>query len=114
VFAHKLTLAAPPASSGLGLVWPLRYRHPALVTGSLAMLNPMDTAAATSIEQCVDRLDELVQSLEPYPDAVLAIALRLHLSALLRAMVEQHVCSREDVRQFLVELEQEALGIGED
>jgi hypothetical protein len=95
-------------------VWPLRYRHPALVTGNLAMLNPLDTAAATSIEQCVDRLDEMVQSLDPYPDAVLAIALRLHLSALLRAMVEQHVCSREDVRQFLVELEQEALGIGED
>ena len=78
------------------------------------MLNHLDAAATASIEQCVDQLDELVQSLELYPEAVLAIALRLHLSALLRAMVEQQVCSREDVRQFLVELERQALGIGED
>jgi len=39
--------------------------------------------------------------------------LRAHLSALLRALVDCRSCTREEVRQFLVELERETLGVGE-
>ena len=48
-----------------------------------------------------------------YQEHVLAFALRAHLSALLRALVDSRACSREEVRQFLVELERETLGVGE-
>jgi hypothetical protein len=43
---------------------------------------------------------------------VMACALRVHLGGLLRAMVDGQICTREHVRQFVLELEQEALGVG--
>jgi hypothetical protein len=76
------------------------------------MLNPVGTEGAT-LEQCIDEIDQFVASLQRYQEPVLAFALRMHLSALLRAMVDCHTCTREEVRQFLVELEQEALGVGD-
>ena len=76
------------------------------------MLNPAGTEGAT-LEQCIDEIDQFVGSLQRYQEPVLAFALRLHLSALLRAMVDCHTCTREEVRQFLVELEQEVLGVGD-
>ena len=78
------------------------------------MLNPPATSVAASIEECVDELDQFVVTLERYPETVLAFAMRVHLAALLRAMVENQVCSRGDVRQFLFSLEHEALGVGEE
>jgi hypothetical protein len=39
-----------------------------------------------------------------------AMALRIHLSALLRAMVDDQLCSRQEVRDFVLALEQEAIG----
>jgi hypothetical protein len=64
------------------------------------------------IEQCVDEIDEFIGQLDRYALPVLAFALRTHLGELLRAMVDGHLCTREHVRQFVVELEQEALGVG--
>jgi len=66
------------------------------------------------LEECVDRIDELVNELAHHPEIVLALALRIHLGALLRAMVESHACTREEARQFVLELEHEALGVGDD
>jgi hypothetical protein len=63
-----------------------------------------------TIEECIDELDTFVDGLERYSVAVLAFALRVHLSGLLRAMVDGEVCSPDDVRQFVHELEQDALG----
>jgi hypothetical protein len=77
------------------------------------MLNPAAGREDATLEQCIDELDQFVGSLARYPEPVLAFALRMHLSALLRAMVDCHTCTREEVRQFLVELEQEALGVGD-
>ncbi|MGA8707311.1 MAG: hypothetical protein WB646_10025 [Steroidobacteraceae bacterium] len=65
-----------------------------------------------TMEECVDQLDGLMEQLERYPAPLLAFALRAHLASLLRALVEGQVWSREQVRQFVVELEQEALGVG--
>ncbi len=73
-----------------------------------------DSLAAATIEECVDDIDDFIATLDQYPEPVIALALRVHLSALLRTLVEQRVCAREDVRHFVMELEQEALGVGEE
>jgi hypothetical protein len=65
-----------------------------------------------TIEECIDVIDEFVAGLDRYPPAVLAFALRAHLAGLLRAMVEERVCTREHARQFVLDLEREALGVG--
>jgi len=67
---------------------------------------------AAAIEQCVDEIDDFIETLERYPESVIALALRIHLGALLRAMVDDELCSREEVREFVIALEQEALGGG--
>ncbi len=66
-----------------------------------------------TIEECIDAIDTFVDGLERYSVPVLAFALRVHLSGLLRAMVDGRVCTPDDVRQFVHELEQEALGSGD-
>jgi len=68
--------------------------------------------ASAAIEQCVDEVDDFIETLERYPESVIALALRIHLGALLRAMVDDELCSREEVREFVIALEQEALGGG--
>jgi hypothetical protein len=76
-----------------------------------------DESAADSpdaeIEECLEDIDELLGTLERYPDPVIAQSLRIHLAALLRAMVDNGLCSREDVGEFVLALEQDALGVGE-
>jgi hypothetical protein len=62
------------------------------------------------IEECLEDIDEFLETLQHYPDAVVAKSLRIHLAALLRAMVDNSLCSREDVREFVLALEQDALG----
>lgn len=61
-----------------------------------------------SVEECLDLLDEIVKDL-PYAPAVLAVALRVHLEALLLALLSGDLCTREEVRAFLRELEREVL-----
>jgi len=54
--------------------------------------------AAATIEQCVDEIDDFIETLVRYPESVIAMALRVHLGALLRAMVDDQLCSRAEVR----------------
>jgi hypothetical protein len=70
------------------------------------------TPAAAAVEQCVDEIDDFIETLERYPESVIAMALRIHLGALLRAMVDDHLCSYEEVHEFVTALEQEAIGGG--
>jgi hypothetical protein len=70
--------------------------------------------ADTGLERCVDHLSTFVDSLPGYAEPTLAFALRIHLAGLLQALVEHRAWTREDVRQFVLELEQEALGVGEE
>jgi hypothetical protein len=74
---------------------------------------PSDPADANNgtIEECIDEIDEFIERLDRYPPPVLAFAMRAHLGSLLRAMVDGHVCTREHARQFVLELEHEALGV---
>jgi hypothetical protein len=67
-----------------------------------------------SLEACLDELGDALRALEHYPPTVVAVALRVHLEALLQALLESEVCSRAEVRAYLKELEREALQYGED
>jgi hypothetical protein len=63
-----------------------------------------------SIEECLDQLGDALRALQDYPPAVLAVALRVHLEALLQALLEAGMCTAAEVRAFVRELEREALG----
>jgi hypothetical protein len=62
-----------------------------------------------SVEECLDEINEFLAGLQTYPPNTLAVALRVHLEALLQALLEGGVCTREEVRDFCRELEREAL-----
>jgi hypothetical protein len=62
-----------------------------------------------TVEECLDELDDFVAGLSRYPPTVLAVALRINLETLLQAMLEGKLCTREEVRDFVKELERDAL-----
>lgn len=62
-----------------------------------------------TVEECLDELGEMLDALRGYPLSVLAVALRVHLQALLQVMLMGELCTRPEVRAFLKELEREAL-----
>jgi len=62
-----------------------------------------------TVEECLDELNDFITGMERYPPTVLAVALRVHLEALLLALLEGRVCTREEVRDFVKELERDAL-----
>ena len=62
-----------------------------------------------AIEECLDELNDFVAGLQRYSVTVVAVALRVHLETLLQALLEGKVCTREEVRDFLKELERDAL-----
>lgn len=62
-----------------------------------------------TVEECLDELDHLMTSLERFSPTVLAIALRVHLEGLLQALLEGKLCTPEEVRDFVRELERDAL-----
>jgi len=68
----------------------------------------------SAVEQCLDDLNDLLAGLQRYPPAVLAVALRVHLETLLQALLDGKVCTPEEVRDFLRELERDALQYSED
>lgn len=65
------------------------------------------------IEECLEEFDQFLGTLHRYPDTVVAMSLRIHLAALLAAMVDNRICSREDVHEFALALEQDASGTGD-
>ncbi len=62
-----------------------------------------------AVEQCLDELNDSLAAMQRYPMTALAVALRVHLETLLQALLEEKLCTREEVRDFLRELEREAL-----
>jgi hypothetical protein len=67
-----------------------------------------------TVEECLDELNDLLAGLSHYQGTVLAVALRLHLESLLQALLENAQCTREEVRDFVKELERDALQYSED
>lgn len=62
-----------------------------------------------TVEECLDELNDFIAGLPRYSPPVLAVALRVHLEGLLHALLEEKLCTREEVRDFVRELEREAL-----
>jgi hypothetical protein len=83
---------------------------PALVTETEHAMPLTDAARADgTVEECLDELNDFLAGLQRYPGPLLAVALRLHLESLLQALLESAQCTREEVRDFVRELEREAL-----
>ena len=68
-----------------------------------------DARSDASVEECLDEVNDFIMGLERYAPTVLAVALRVHLGTLLQALLEGQLCNREDVRDFVRELERDAL-----
>jgi hypothetical protein len=69
----------------------------------------ISTADGSVVDECLDELNDFLAGQQSYPPTVLAVALRVHLGALLQALLEGGVFTREEVRQCCRELEREAL-----
>jgi hypothetical protein len=67
-----------------------------------------------TVEECIDDLNDFIAELQRYPPTVLAVALRVHLETLLQGLLEGKMCTREEVRDFIKELEREALQYDEE
>jgi hypothetical protein len=67
-----------------------------------------------AVEQCLDELNHFLAGLERYSPTVLAVTLRVHLETLLQALLEGGICTREEVRDFVRELERDALQYEEE
>lgn len=62
-----------------------------------------------TLEECLEEIDDFLAQQGRFAPTVLAVALRAHLESLLQALLTAGRCSREEVRDFVRELEREAL-----
>jgi hypothetical protein len=72
------------------------------------------TTAAETIEECLDEINDFVATLERYPPTALAVAMSMHLESVLRALLECQLCTRQQVRELVQDLERELLEQVED
>ena len=72
------------------------------------------TTADEALEACLDEIDALVGRLDRYPLTTLAVAMRVHLGNLLRALHEHGLCTRDESREFVRELWREATGAADE
>jgi hypothetical protein len=61
------------------------------------------------IEECMDEFNEFVSTLKRYPPTVIAVALSVHLQALMGALVEYEICSRDQALEFIRDLRHDLL-----
>ena len=62
-----------------------------------------------TLEECLDEINDFVQTLDRYPPRMVALAMRAHMEILLRALLECDMCTRQEIRVFVGELEQAVL-----
>jgi hypothetical protein len=84
-------------------------RDPSWATRSADMSFADFTHNGATLEECLDELSDFAAGMERYAPSLLAVALRVHLGALLQALLEGRLCSGEEVREFIRELERDAL-----
>jgi hypothetical protein len=63
----------------------------------------------STLEECVDELNDCIATLDRFPHTVLAFALRAHLAGLLQSLLAHGECTPAEALTFLKELEDEAL-----
>jgi hypothetical protein len=73
-----------------------------------------DARSDGTVEECLDEVNDFVAGLGRYSPTTLAVALRVHLATLLQALLEGQLCKREEIRDFVRELERDALQYDED
>lgn len=66
-----------------------------------------------TVEECLDELNDCIAGLERYAPTVLALAMRVHLESLLQVLLDTQHCTREEIRDFVRELERDALQYAE-
>jgi hypothetical protein len=71
------------------------------------------TTPAAAIEECLDELNDFVATLDRFPPTTLAVAMSVHLQSILRALLEFDLCTKQQVREFVDELEREIFEQGE-
>ena len=62
-----------------------------------------------TLEECLDEINDFVQTLDRYPPRMIALAMRAHMEILLRALLDCDMCTRQELKTFVRELEQEVL-----
>lgn len=63
------------------------------------------------IEECIEELDELVMTLDRYPPAAVAVAIGTYLEGLLGALFDERLCTANEVRELLREIESGVLKV---
>lgn len=66
------------------------------------------------LEECIEALEAAVEKLDRFPAFVLALALRVHLAALLNAMQASGQIADGELRDFVSGVHPEADGLAED
>lgn len=64
------------------------------------------------VEECIAELEELVMSLDRYPAAAVVVAMGTYLEGLLGALLDEHQCTVDEVRELLREIESGVVGAG--
>jgi len=65
------------------------------------------TTAQGAIEECLDEINDFVATLDRYPPTAVAVAMSVHLQTMLSALVECDLCTPQQVRDFVQELERD-------
>ncbi len=65
------------------------------------------TITEGSIEECLDEINDFIATLDRYPPTAVAVAMSVHLQSLLRALLECDLCTRQQVRELVEEIERE-------
>ncbi len=71
----------------------------------MSLQDPTTTAGA--IEECLDEINDFVATLDRYPPTAVAVAMSVHLQTMLSALVECDLCTPQQVRTFVQELERD-------
>jgi hypothetical protein len=75
----------------------------------MAMALRNSTVEDGTLEECLDEINDFVQTLMRYSPKMIAMAMRAHLEILLRAILEYDLCTRSEIQEFVRELEHEVL-----
>jgi hypothetical protein len=80
------------------------------ISMSLIRKSGEDTAGDDAvIDECIEELDELVMRLDRYPPAAVAVAMSACLGGLLGALIDERLCTSEEARSLLREVESDFL-----
>ena len=68
-------------------------------------MSEIDELDDDAVEECIRELDELVMALDRYPPAAVAVAIGTYLEGLLGALLDESLCTADEVRGLLREIE---------